>query len=109
MTDTNDAFHNLFPFIILGGLGGAVRALNENETWKAVLVRITTGSFFATLGGLLSEVTGFPLSVQYAIAGAIGCCASEIMRSVQKHLPSAIGKKIDPETLTQNAKNPESD
>lgn len=105
----NKDMQDLIPFIVLGGLGGAVRSLNEGETWKAVLVRIVTGSFFATLGGLLSEVTGFPLSVQYAIAGAIGCCASEIMRSVQKHLPSAIGKKIDPETLAQNVKNPESD
>lgn len=87
---------DLIPFIILGGLGGAVRSLNEQESWRLILIRIVTGSFFATLGGLLSEVTGFPLSVQYAIAGAIGCCASEIMRSVQRHLPKAIGKKIDP-------------
>lgn len=105
----NKDMQDLIPFIVLGGLGGAVRSLNEGETWKAVLVRIVTGSFFATLGGLLSEVTGFPLSVQYAIAGAIGCCASEIMRSVQKHLPSAIGKKIDPETLTHVDKPAESD
>lgn len=89
-------FNDFIPFILLGGLGGAVRSLNENEPWRLVFTRIITGSFFATLGGLLSEVTGFPLSVQYAIAGAIGCCASEIMRTIQKRLPSAIGKKIDP-------------
>jgi hypothetical protein len=92
----NKTVQDLIPFIVLGGLGGAVRSLNEGEPWKAIIIRIVTGSFFATLGGLLSEVTGFPLSVQYAIAGAIGCCASEIMRSVQRHLPKAIGKKIDP-------------
>lgn len=98
---------DLIPFIVLGGLGGAVRSLNEGEHWRAVLVRIVTGSFFATLGGLLSEITGFPLSVQYAIAGAIGCCASEIMRSIQKHLPSAIGKKIDPPTNHDNTETDE--
>lgn len=93
--DDKTVMHDLVPFIVLGGLGGAVRSLNEKEPWKLVLIRIVTGSFFATLGGLLSEVTGFPLSVQYAIAGAIGCCASEIMRTIQQHLPNAIGEKID--------------
>lgn len=102
MIDNNEAMHDLVPFIVLGGLGGAVRSLNENEPWRAVLVRIITGSFFATLGGLLCEVTGFPLSVQYAIAGAVGCCASEIMRSVQKHLPKVIGKKIDSPTTSKS-------
>ena len=102
MTD-NKVMQDLVPFIVLGGLGGAVRSLNEKEPWKLILTRILTGSFFATLGGLLSEVTGFPLSVQYAIAGAIGCCASEIMRTIQEHLPSVIGKKID-DTETKSNK-----
>lgn len=88
--------HDIVPFIVLGGLGGAVRSLNENEPARLIVIRVVTGSFFATLGGLLSDVTGLPLSVQYAIAGAVGCCASEIMRSLQRHLPKAIAKKIDP-------------
>ena len=100
--DDKTVMQDLVPFIVLGGLGGALRSLNEKEPWKLVLIRIVTGSFFATLGGLLSEVTGFPLSVQYAIAGAIGCCASEIMRTIQDHLPSVIGKKIDD---TENKSN----
>ena len=103
MIDNKTVMHDLVPFIVLGGLGGAVRSLNEKEPWKLILTRILTGSFFATLGGLLSEVTGFPLSVQYAIAGAIGCCASEIMRTIQEHLPSVIGKKID-DTKTKSNK-----
>lgn len=98
----NKSINDLIPFILLGGLGGAVRSLNENEPWRLVLVRILTGSFFAVLGGLLSEVTGFPISVQYAIAGAIGCCASEIMRTIQQHLPNMVGKKIDD---TENKSN----
>ncbi|WP_040551115.1 hypothetical protein [Pyramidobacter piscolens] len=91
----SEKLQDLIPFFVLGGLGGAVRALNENESLRTVSIRIITGSFFATLGGLLSEVTGFPMSVQYAFAGGIGCCASEIMRMLQKKLPKAIGKKID--------------
>lgn len=90
----SEKLQDLIPFFVFGGLGGAVRALNEKESFKAVGIRIITGSFFATLGGLLSEVTGFSLSVQYAFAGGIGCCASEIMRMLQKKLPKAIGKKI---------------
>lgn len=91
----SEKLQDLIPFFVLGGLGGAVRALNDNESMRTIGIRIITGSFFATLGGLLSEVTGFPMSVQYAFAGGIGCCASEIMRMLQKKLPKAIGKKID--------------
>lgn len=106
MVDEKD-LNDFIPFILLGGLGGAVRSLNEGEPWRLVVTRIVTGSFFATLGGLLSEVTGFPISVQYAIAGAIGCCASEIMRMIQERLPSAIGKKIDPTENEHKAKTPD--
>lgn len=105
----NKTVQDLIPFILLGGLGGAVRSLNEDEPWKAVVVRVVTGSFFATLGGLLSEITGFPLSVQYAISGAIGCCASEIMRSVQRHFPTMLMNKLDPQNKENEAQPKESE
>lgn len=49
------------------------------------------------------------LSVQYALAGAIGCCASEIMRSVQRHFPTMLMNKLDPQNKENEAqpKEPE--
>lgn len=68
----------------MGAAGGVIRELNTKHfSWRELFVRAVTGAFGAALAGLYLKHTTYPLEMQFAIAGAIGTTACELIRAVR--------------------------
>lgn len=88
---TNNCLY-LIPFLGMGAAGGVIRELNTKTfSWRELLVRAITGAFGAALAGLYLKHMEYPIEMQYAIAGAIGATACELIQAVQKWIIRKIG------------------
>ena len=82
--DVLKTYKYLAPFICLGAAGGVIKAINVKDfSVKNLTVRAITGAFGAALAGLYLKNTCYPIEVQFAIAGAIGTTATELLKAVQ--------------------------
>ena len=82
--DALKTYKYLAPFICLGAAGGIIKAINVKDfSAKNLMVRAITGAFGAALAGLYLKNTCYPIEVQFAIAGAIGTTATELLKAVQ--------------------------
>ena len=82
--DVLKTYKYLAPFICLGAAGGVIKAINVKDfSAKDLTVRAITGAFGAALAGLYLKNTCYPIEVQFAIAGAIGTTATELIKAVQ--------------------------
>ena len=77
----------LAPFVGMGAVGGAIRAMNtKNFTWKNLIIRAVTGGFGAALAGLYLKHTPYAIEAQFAMAGAIGAMSCELIQAAQSWL-----------------------
>ena len=77
----------LAPFVGMGAVGGAIRAMNtKNFTWKNLIIRAVTGGFGAALAGLYLRHTPYAIEAQFAMAGAIGSMSCELIQAAQTWL-----------------------
>lgn len=78
-------FNDAMTLIFLGGLGGAVSAINEQDFSVRVLtVKIVTGIFLAVLFKEIGAYMGLHQNVIYIGGCLCGLASSEILNAIKK-------------------------
>lgn len=86
-----DAIIELWPFIALGGAGGAIKSINDDTfSFRELIIRVITGAFCAVLMGLYLKTTTYPLEMQFAFAGAVGVAGGDLIKALIKRMTKEI-------------------
>ena len=87
-----DNIKYITPFISIGALGGVIKAINSKDfSWHELIRRAVTGAFGGALAGLYLKNTPYPIEMQFAIAGAIGTVACELIKTIQLWIAQKLG------------------
>lgn len=89
--EVSSTLMDLWPFMLLGGAGGFIKAINDkNFNIKDLLIRVITGAFCASLGGLYLSSTSYSIEVQYAFSGAVGVAGSDLIKALMRRMTKEI-------------------
>lgn len=89
--EVSSTLMDLWPFMLLGGAGGFIKAINDkNFNIKDLLIRVVTGAFCASLGGLYLSSTSYSIEVQYAFSGAVGVAGSDLIKALMRRMTKEI-------------------
>lgn len=81
----NSWFNEAMILIFLGGMGGAVSAINEEDfSVRVLMVKIVTGIFLAVLFKEVGAYMGLNQNVIYIGGCLCGLASSEILNAIKK-------------------------